>query len=420
MSALTSTNTTNPGGQADADPTFHELPWYGSWLKRQIGGQPQRLFLALPNMDWDNESDWNTHFLPVWNKVRELVLATGPKSIDSITDALVELNILSRTDNYEAYQSAKELVFSIVGWQTMLYKPDYFSCTTDGFNILDEMNGYGGETRMRLSRPSASGKNDLPKFLLDFGMMLPPRGFCAFGIADDEKQAFDKTKVVVSRELNAHTLTKVCGVTIQWVDSLSCHLEMDKRSGTLFLYRYPSFCVSSLRTRDTGERRKGAIHRCGFEQPGSWPWASEEDVTELLEEIILSYRLLFGQNWQSRRLFRRQRPFARIPYEGHDQFLSLICGSKRFDCPITLTERDEYDLAADFPHLRSRLVRLNHYASSKKPRSIRQLWRDKRDNPAWLTFWSVLIFGAVSIALSFIQAIFQIIQTVLALQEAGA
>ncbi|KAH7175753.1 hypothetical protein EDB81DRAFT_633955 [Dactylonectria macrodidyma] len=418
MSSRAWTSTAGPI-EADPDPTFADLPWYRWWLSQQIRSQPQRLLLALPNMECDEGSDWDTQFFPLWNKVRELVLAPEPKTIDGITDTLVELDIISVKDNYEAYQSAKELMFSILGWQTMLYKPDLFSCATGGFNILDEMDGYHGEARICLNQSPLSGKCDLPSFLLGFGMMLPPRDYCAFDDMDDKK-LINNTKVIISKDLNAYVLTKVCGVRLQWVDSLSCHLELDKHSGTLFLYRYPSFCVSSLQTRDTKERRRGAIHSCGFERPGSVPWASEEDVTELLQEILLSYRLLFGQSRRSRSLFRRLRPFAHIPHEGHDQFLSLICSRKQFNCPITLTEREEYDLAGDFPHLRSRIVRLSSYASSKKPRSIRQLWRDKRDSTAWLAFWSVLIFGSVSILLGVVQAVFQIMQYVLALQQAGA
>jgi hypothetical protein len=80
--------------------------------------------------------------------------------------------------------------------------------------------------------------------------------------------------------------------------------------------------------------------------------------------------------------------------------------------PITLPERDEYDLAEDFPHLRSKLARLSSCASSKKPQSIRQLWADRRNSPAWLAFWSVLMFGTVGILLTLVQTVVQILQYV--------
>jgi hypothetical protein len=396
--------------EADPDPNFVDLPWYRPWLNHQIQSQSQRLLLALPTTKSDQDDDWNRYFLPLWNKVRELLLVPGPRTIDGITDALVTQGLVSVTDHYEGYQSAKELVFAVLGWQTMLYKPADIACATQGFHLLDELNGYRGDARVCLNQSPLSSKYELPTFLLGFGMMLPPRGYCAFGDADDEKLLFDKTRVVVSKDLHAHVLTKVCGLKVQWVDSLSCHLEVDKHSGTLFIYRYPSFCVSSLQAVDTNERRDSIIYSCGVERPGPVPWASKDDIKALLQEILLSYRLLFGQSSRSRKEFRRERPFSRMPREAQDHFLSRICGKKRFNCPITLVERDEYDLAGDFPHLQSRIVRLHNYASSKKPRSIRQLWQDKRDSTAWLAFWSVLVFGSVSILLGLIQTVFQVLQ----------
>ncbi|KAH6982326.1 hypothetical protein BKA56DRAFT_585703 [Ilyonectria sp. MPI-CAGE-AT-0026] len=95
----------------------------------------------------------------------------------------------------------------------------------------------------------------------------------------------------------------------------------------------------------------------------------------LLQQVLLSYRLLFRQSKKSREVFRSLRPFARIPADGHGQFLSQLCGRKHppDECAMEFMERDEYDLIDDFPHLRSRLVRLSSYASSKRPQSILQL-----------------------------------------------
>lgn len=242
--------------------------------------------------------------------------------------------------------------------------------------------------------------------------MLPPPNYSAFDDAD-EQMLFRESKTVSPKEMNAYVLAKICGLRFRWVDSLACHLEMDKHSGTLFLYRYPSFCVSNLQhhARKNGKQKQNCVlHCCAFDRRSSVPWADEEDVTGLLREVLLSYRLLFGQTRRSRGIFRSLRPFVRIPPEGQDQLLSQLCCRKRSACPIALTERDEYDLADDFPHLRSKIVRLSSYASSKKPHSLRQLWVDRRNSPAWLAFWSVLMFGFVGILLALVQTIFQVLQ----------
>jgi len=321
-------------------------------------------------------------------------------------------------ENYNAAQSAKDLVFSILGWQTMLYKPDFLSADAMAvYKLYDEMDGYEGEARACLIQSPYAGKKPLPDFLLGFGMMLPPPNHRAFADEGDQ-QYFGECKTISRKEMNAHVLKNICGLRFQWVDSLSCHLEMDKRSGTIFLYRYPSFCLYHLKQqthdREHGKMMQGqkcVLHCCAFESRSAVPWADREDVTKLLQQVLLSYRLLFGQGRRSREVFRNLRPFARIDAEGQDRFLSELC-SKRWlvECPVELEERDEYDLAEDFPHLRSKLVRLSRFASSKKPQSLRQLWADRRNSPAWLAFWSVLIFGSMGIFLAVIQTVFAILQ----------
>jgi len=400
---------------------------------QQFGAQPQRPLLCLPaNNDSDDTSgsDSTDPFMLVWNQARELVLAPGPKSVDSITNSILELGLVLPQTNYEATQSIKDLVFAILGWQTMLYKPDFVSpqAQVPGcFNILDEMDGYHGESRACLTQAAAySSKKPLPEFLLGFGMMLPPPNYSAFSNDSDEQKYFAEYKTISPKEMNAHVLKNIGRLSFRWVDSLSCHLEMDKRSGTVFLYRYPSFCVYHLRHRqvprgknesklesDTSGTQACVLHCCAFETRSSVPWADQEDVAKLLQQVLLSYRLLFGQDKRSREVFQGLRPFARIAAEGHDPFLAQLCNRKRPpDCGIELGERDEYDLIDDFPHFRSKLVRLSSYASSKKPQSILQLWADRRNSPAWLAFWSVLIFGSIGIFLGLVQTVFQILQYV--------
>jgi hypothetical protein len=40
-----------------------------------------------------------------------------------------------------------------------------------------------------------------------------------------------------------HTMDVVAGIKIQWVDCLSLHLEFDRRSKTLKVFRFPSVCM---------------------------------------------------------------------------------------------------------------------------------------------------------------------------------
>lgn len=62
-------------------------------------------------------------------------------------------------------------------------------------------------------------------------------------------------------------------------------------------------------------------------------------------------------------------------------------------------------------------MRLAGFMAEKKPRSLKDMWLDKRDSASWMTFWTVLIMGSLGLLLSFIQTVFQILQYVAALEE---
>ncbi|KAI0973576.1 hypothetical protein F4678DRAFT_470853 [Xylaria arbuscula] len=401
------------------DPTF-DLSWYRWWSVEQIRKQPEYLLLSLPRPRADEGIDAAIHI--IWDQIRKAVLAPGPKSIDSITDMLIYYEFVDIQGSYEATLSVKDLVFAIVGFQTMLYKPYFDPSAPGGYRILDEMSGYHGTSRMSLCQSSDAGTKTLPEFLLGFGVMLPQPNYCACENEDD-RQLFHQIKTTTPSDIDAHVLSRLCGVRFQWVDSLSCHLELDKQSNTLYIYRYPSFCVSCLQQQvprnGVEECQKSSLHSCACERTGQLPWASEEDVNGLLQEILLSYRVIFAQNKRSRAIFRKLRPFASIPKQGRDQCLAKICGKKRFDCPSMPIEREEYDLAIHFPHLRNKFAQLSGYASSRKPRSVRRLWKDRRDSPAWLAYWSALIFSLVRLLLVLIQAVFQILQYVDQVQQSS-
>ncbi|GFF48985.1 hypothetical protein IFM58399_08442 [Aspergillus lentulus] len=44
------------------------------------------------------------------------------------------------------------------------------------------------------------------------------------------------------------------------------------------------------------------------------------------------------------------------------------------------------------------------------PRKWVQLWRDNRDSAHWLTFWAVIVFGALGTLLALLQVILQAVQ----------
>jgi hypothetical protein len=140
-------------------------------------------------------------------------------------------------------------------------------------------------------------------------------------------------------------------------------------------------------------------------------WARPEEVTQLLKEIVLSYRLLFGQDQQSRRFYKKHFSNSRLPTYQPDELLLNLC-TKTGGLPETLgPDRESYRLSRDFPILRQRIAILQHQLSSVRPRGWLAMWRDKRDRAQWYTFWAVIMFGSLATFLALLQTIMQGIQT---------
>jgi len=153
------------------------------------------------------------------------------------------------------------------------------------------------------------------------------------------------------------------------------------------------------------------VYSCATQDEDNPQWASEPEISQLLIEILISYRLLFGQNKESRKVFKQ------IGSHMDDITLQQLCSSKEPLFPELFKERDFYRLKRDFPVLRSRLAILSHQMSSMKPRGWKELWKDKRDSAQdkrdsaqWLTFWAVIVIGGAGILLSLIQVLLQAVQ----------
>ncbi|KAL8892043.1 MAG: hypothetical protein Q9192_005669 [Flavoplaca navasiana] len=110
----------------------------------------------------------------------------------------------------------------------------------------------------------------------------------------------------------------------------------------------------------------------------------------MFREALLSYRLIFGQNLNSRRLFRFQEK-KRASKDGYtDQLLVRLCRNSK-DISVmsedhTLYEQAFYDSVVDFPHYGPRLENLQRYVSARKSRNIKDLWQDRRDPERWTPF----------------------------------
>lgn len=156
---------------------------------------------------------------------------------------------------------------------------------------------------------------------------------------------------------------------------------------------------------------------------------SNQDLTAIHREILLSYRVIFGRTSRSRDLFSK---FLEQESESTDRsldpFLVTLCTTplsyrvlfsrrrnpkipSRLFPPSSLDKANElmesgvYSARDDFPTFGPRLSSLQQYNLRQQPSRARDLWRDRRNPLQWYTFWAVVWVGGTAIIIGIVQIV---------------
>jgi hypothetical protein len=163
-------------------------------------------------------------------------------------------------------------------------------------------------------------------------------------------------------------------------------------------------------------------------------WSRDDDLTNLspqaddfFREVLLSYRLIFGQDKRSRNAYRkhaakRDRGNDKGKYERRqhpeDPLLALLCGqswrsskSRAIYQAVDLDEEvSKIYTVTDFPFLGKRLLQLQRFSKCQYPHGWIMLWHDRRNLSEWWTIWAVLFIGGGTIIIALLTLAFQIMQ----------
>ena len=131
-----------------------------------------------------------------------------------------------------------------------------------------------------------------------------------------------------------------------------------------------------------------------------------------VQEILLSYRLLFADDSRARKIWRqKERTKAKTAAGGEcDPALEKLCGSRDSGGP--LNGRLSYSMTSDFPIFAQRLQLIQDDILRQQPNRLSALWHDRREPLRWYTFWAVLAIGFIGLVLAVFQCVASGIQTV--------
>ena len=383
--------------------TALDFRWYLEWLIQQVQNLPDCLIDLIRDQDKLNTIDFApcTILCRIFIAVNRFVRKSQSPSIDEVIEHLQEERIFELAGCETAQLPAQRLlVFAILGWQTMLYLPSFNTCSLAQLEIHQHVGQPNSRLVYDTFRMSADlADRPLAILLKGYGNLLPSRCRGLPTVASETSRVASSWNAINVTEMNAYCLFSYLNVKINWVDTLALHLDYDKSSRTLSLFKYPSLCVATLETN-------GALY--AFSSPDSSgldPRADFVEITEILQETLLSYRLLFGQKQASRKYFRQLAESNPSLFQNPDTFLHQICTTKVFSHPAVPQDRFIYFAHRDFPVLGERVEMLEKEIRGTKPKGWKHLVRDRRDTGQYWTFWLFAIFGISSLVLSLAQVI---------------
>ncbi|KAL9118083.1 MAG: hypothetical protein Q9187_005376, partial [Circinaria calcarea] len=231
----------------DSSQDRQELQWYRWWLDQQLATLPSTFYSCLPKTARTPQPEFTARFVKVFVEAAKSFQTQSEPSIDHTVDHLVAEKLLQPISGGNDMHLNRSLVFAILGWQTMLYRPSFGTSPPQQLTIIDDFEGCQNQCFLAFKQDLSSARRPLKDFLLGFGLLIPPKNTC---ISEDpeERQAFESIATVEPEGLNAD------------VDTLALHLEFNKATNTLFLFRYPSFCTANLMKDSINESFNSVIH----------------------------------------------------------------------------------------------------------------------------------------------------------------
>jgi hypothetical protein len=138
-------------------------------------------------------------------------------------------------------QGAAQLILRVFGWLTMLFEPplDYQESERNSFSPTKDSS--------KVPQPGLRKANTWTPhpITLTFYDERPIVDALYHMLKENPfpQPLTAPSNPLKGSNLSYYTLSKLAGLRIQWTESLGRHLELNKSSRTLKLFRFPSFCM---------------------------------------------------------------------------------------------------------------------------------------------------------------------------------
>ncbi|ETI19372.1 hypothetical protein G647_09204 [Cladophialophora carrionii CBS 160.54] len=343
-------------------------------------------------------------------RVATLIRSQDQPTIDSLLEGLVTSGLLEGNHVQQSFNAHRQIVFFAVGSITSLFTPEMPDQGTQDlcFRIRAERT----KIFTSMSLPIQIAERPLSELIQAMGTSLTPTKRSRQAVHDSlDLSVAHLAQCFSVSHLNGNVLRSVGGISVEWVDSISAHLDFDVVHKRLFLFRSPSFCEVSC-------SQDSAVARVLESLYDEWTRPHGFSAPAFLREIMLSTRLIFGDSKGGRCMYQRHEKTRAEQWGVRDHLLDQLCGLARANVgstqPIPDPMTESYEKDEFFPLLTPRLEALQKYMIRQHPNRWKALWADKRDLTRWYTLWAVAIFGSIGVLLSVIQCALSAVQIAVA------
>ncbi|KAL9607580.1 MAG: hypothetical protein Q9167_007519, partial [Letrouitia subvulpina] len=322
------------------------------------------------------------------------------RCIDDLVEAIYDKHLIPAAQRDDAFtNSLRQATFALLGILSMMYVPVLKPNMSQFEMTLAPDDNVRRQDIDQAGRP-------IQAFLASFGARVPRL---------ETRQAESTTIIHLQASiLNYASLSlNIVGrkISILWVDIMALHLDFDENRRRLRIFRFPSFCATQYVAPDCSALFDSILDNYEVNEQ-----TSRDHNRQFLREILLSYRILFGQNKAARRRFNRvERQHGAIAANfgsrlggdlKDDPFLLQLCGTRSAIEEIipdgTLHDRAVYT-RDQFPLLFDRLAKVQNFVTSHLKATTRDLWRDTSNRAEWIAFWMLLLIGILSVLASIVQ-----------------
>lgn len=202
-------------------------------------------------------------------------------------------------------------------------------------------------------------------------------------------QALGQSDTGYSRDLTAYNLHKYAGLEFEWTDNLADHLRLTDNGNKLTIFSHATFL------RWTGEY----VHLCTSNRHATLLTANCSYVLPegLAAETFQTLAVLFPRSdFKAREWFKAE-------------FLDHLDGTE-IDSQVLECDERYGRHSNDLRYWRKEMNALQAILDNPKPKSIFQLFKDRRNPVQWYTFWVAILVFILTIFFGLAQSVFSAIQ----------